>query len=277
MMSPQPRSLAEWIAFFGQADLPVLRRTARELERLRANAALGNASNIADVVTDDPLMTVKLLRYMQMHKSRHQMHELLDVKQALLMMGMETFFREVPAILIVEDLFEAHPDALAYLLRTVRRAQRSASYAADWAQRMHDMHAEEVRVSALLTHVTEMLMWCYNPGPMLEIRRLQGGDRTRRSADVQRQVLGFAGVDLQRQLTLEWQLPELLMSLLDPAQAESPHVSNVMLAVRLARHSAQGWHDAALPDDYRDIGKMLHMEPNRVMSLVRTGAAALLR
>jgi len=276
-MSPQPRSLAEWIAFFGQADLPVLRRTARELERLRANAALGNASNIADVVTDDPLMTVKLLRYMQMHKSRHQMHELLDVKQALLMMGMETFFREVPAILIVEDLFEAHPDALAYLLRTVRRAQRSASYAADWAQRMHDMHAEEVRVSALLTHVTEMLMWCYNPGPMLEIRRLQGGDRTRRSADVQRQVLGFAGVDLQRQLTLEWQLPELLMSLLDPAQAESPHVSNVMLAVRLARHSAQGWHDAALPDDYRDIGKMLHMEPNRVMSLVRSGAAAVLR
>ena len=276
-MSPQPRSLAEWIAFFGQADLPVLRRTARELERLRANAALGNASNIADVVTDDPLMTVKLLRYMQMHKSRHQMHELLDVKQALLMMGMETFFREVPAILIVEDLFEAHPDALAYLLRTVRRAQRSASYAADWAQRMHDMHAEEVRVSALLTHVTEMLMWCYNPGPMLEIRRLQGGDRTRRSADVQRQVLGFAGVDLQRQLTVEWQLPELLMSLLDPAQAESPRVSNVMLAVRLARHSAQGWHDAALPDDYRDIGKMLHMEPNRVMSLVRSGAAAVLR
>ncbi len=132
-------------------------------------------------------------------------------------------------------------------------------------------------MSALLTHVTEMLMWCYNPGPMLEIRRLQGGDRTRRSADVQRQVLGFAGVDLQRQLTLEWQLPELLMSLLDPAQAESPRVSNVMLAVRLARHSAQGWHDAALPDDYRDIGKMLHMEPNRVMSLVRSGAAAVLR
>ncbi len=276
-MSPQSRSLAEWIAFFGQADLPVLRHTARELARLRANMALGNASKIADVVTDDPLMTVKLLRYMQTHKSRHQMHELLDVKQALLMMGVETFFREVPATLIVEDLFEAHPDALAYLLLTVRRAQRSASYAADWAQRIHDMHAEEVRVSALLTHVTEMLMWCYNPGPMLEIRRLQGGDRTRRSADVQRQVLGFAGVDLQRQLTLEWQLPELLMSLLDPAQAESPRVSNVMLAVRLARHSAQGWHDAALPDDYRDIGKMLHMEPNRVMSLVRSGAAAVLR
>lgn len=46
---------------------------------------LGNASKIADVVTDGPLMPVKRLRCMQTHKSRHQMHELLDVKQALLM------------------------------------------------------------------------------------------------------------------------------------------------------------------------------------------------
>ena len=50
-MSPQSRSLAEWIVFFGQANLPVLRHTARELARLRANMALGNSSKIADVVT----------------------------------------------------------------------------------------------------------------------------------------------------------------------------------------------------------------------------------
>ena len=276
-MSQQAESMADWLAFLGQADIPVLKHTARELERLRADEALLDARSIAHVVTDDPLMTVKLLRYMQTHKHHNQKYELVDVKQALLMMGMDTFFREVPAMPIAEDMLHGHLDALVHLLHTVRRAQRAAQYAFDWALRLHDLHAEEVNVSALLSPVAEMLMWCYNPGPMLEIRRLQGGDRSRRSADVQRQVLGFAGVDLQRQLTLEWQLPELLMSLLDPAQAESPHVSNVMLAVRLARHSAQGWHDAALPDDYRDIGKMLHMEPNRVMSLVRSGAAAVLR
>ena len=276
-MAQQPESLVDWIGFLGRADIPVLRSTALALVRLRDDQRLLNASSIADVVTDDPLMTVKLLRYMQMHKSRHQQQELLDVKQALLMMGLDTFFREVPATLIAEDLFNGHPEALAYLLLTVRRARRSAYYAADWAERMHDMHTEEVKVSALLTHVAELLMWCFNSASMLEIRKLQASSKTRRSGEVQQQVLGFAGMDLQRQLTVEWKLPELLMDLMDPAQSQSPLVRNVMLAVRLARHSANGWHDAALPDDFHDIAELLHMEPNKVMVLVKAGPAAVLR
>lgn len=273
-MPQQPESMADWLVFLRQADIPVLRQTARELEKLRADQRLLNASRIANVVTDDPLMTVKLLRYMQTHKSRHQMQELLDVKQMLMMMGLETFFREVPATQIAEDQFHAHPEALAYFLLTVRRAQRSAYYAADWAQRIHNLHAEEVKVSALLTHVAEMLMWCFNPVPMLEIRRRQALDKTRRSGNVQLQVLGFAGIDLQRQLTIDWQLPELLLSLMDPEQASLPQVRNVTLAVRLARHSAHGWHDAALPDDFSEIAELLHMEPSKVMTLVKTGSAA---
>ena len=275
-MWQQPEDMAGWLAFFAQADIPVLRQTALALEALRADQRLLNASSIANVVTDDPLMTVKLLRYMQAHKSRHQMQELLDVKQMLLMMGIETFFREVPATLIAEDQFNGHADALACFLLTVRRAQRSAYYAADWAQRNHSMHAEEIKVSALLTHVTEMLMWCFNPGPMTEIRRRQGVDKNRRSGDVQKQVLGFAGIDLQRQLAIDWQLPELLLNLMDPDQAGLPQVRNVTLAVSLARHSSNGWHDAALPDDFHGIAEFLHMEPKKVMSLVKTGPAAVL-
>lgn len=270
-MSQQPKSMEGWVALFGQADVPVLRHTARELERLRADQTLLNASSIANIVTDDPLMTLKLLRYMQMHKPHSQAYEMVDVKQMLLMMGLDTFFRAVPAKPMVEDQLHGHLDALVCLLQTVRRAQRSANYAFDWALRLHDLHAGEVLVSALLSHVAEMLMWCFNPGQMLEIRRRQQADKTLRSVDVQTDVLGFAGVELQRQLTLKWNLPELLQNLMDPALSQSPRVRNVLLAVNLARHSAQGWDDAALPDDYREIGSLLRMEPDRVMSLVRTG------
>jgi hypothetical protein len=45
-------------------------------------------------------------------------------------------------------------------------------------------------------------------------------------------------------------------------------VRNVTLAVNLARHSANGWEDAALPDDYRDIAEFLRMDIDRVMRLV---------
>lgn len=272
-MLQQPKSMAAWLAFLRQADIPVLKHTTRELERLRADEALLNARSIAHVVTDDPLMTVKLLRYMQTHKHRNQTYELVDVKEALLMMGLDTFFREVPATPISEDMLHGHLEALVHLLHTVRRAQRAAHYAFDWALRLHDLHAEEVHVSALLSHVAEMLMWCFNPRQMLDIRKRQEADKLLRSADVQKQVLGFTSLELQRELTVEWQLPALLMNLMDPSQANTIRVRNVMLAVDLARHSAQGWDDAALPNDCREIGTLLRMEPDKVMALVRDGPA----
>ena len=272
-MAQQAKSIAEWLAFFGRADIPVLRHTARDLENLRTDQSLLNASSIANVVTDDPLMTVKLLRYMQMHKRNSQAYELVDVKQMLLMMGLDAFFDAVPAKPMAEEMLRGHLDALVCLLQTVRRAQRAADFAFDWALRLHDLHAQEVLVSALLTHVSEMLMWCFNPGQMLEIRKRQQADPSLRSADVQNAVLGFTGLELQRQLTLEWRLPELLQNLMDPALSHTPRVRNVMLAVDLARHSAEGWDNAALPDDYVEIGSLLRMEPERVKSLVKAEPA----
>lgn len=269
-MSQHAKGLADWLAYLREADIPVLKSSARELERLRADESLLDPRSIANVVTDDPLMTVKLLRFMQTHKHRNQTYELVDVKQTLLMLGLEPFFREVPATPVVEDMLHAHLEALVQLLQTVRRAQRSAYYAYDWALRLHDLHAEEVHVSTLLSHVTEMLMWCFSPVQMLDIRRLQKADSSLRSADVQKRVLGFTGVELQRQLAIDWHLPELLKNLLDPALAKTSRVRNVTLAVNLARHSAEGWDNAALPDDYREIGDLLRMEPERVMALVRT-------
>ena len=267
-MSKQPESMADWLAFLRGADIPVLKHTARELERLSSDDAQVDARNIANILTDDPLMTVKLLRYMQTHKHRNQKYELMDVKEALLMMGLDAFFREVPAMPIAEDMLHDHRDALVQLLRTVLRAQRSAHYAYDWALRLHDLHAEEVYESALLYHVAEMLMWCFNPRQMLEIRKRQETDGRLRSVEAQKQVLGFSGMDLQRQLTIEWQLPKLLLNLMDPTQANTARVRTVKLAANLARHSAHGWDNDALPDDYREIGALLRMEPDKVISLV---------
>ena len=85
-----------------------------------------------------------------------------------------------------------------------------------------------------------------------------------RSADAQKQLIGFTFHDIQRELCRTWHLPELLQTLIDDDNAEQPRVRNAVLAVRLARHSSQGWDDPALPDDYRDIGELLHLTPEAV-------------
>jgi HD-like signal output (HDOD) protein len=267
-MTQQPQDLAGWVALMSNAELPVLKHTVRELERMRADEDNLNARSMAQVVTSDPLMTVKLLRYVQAHKRSSQTQELVQVEQAIMMMGFNTVFREIQPEPVVEDMLHGHLPALTNLLRTVRRAQRASRYAFDWALLLHDLHAEEVRIAALLSYISEMLMWCFNPEAMLKIHAMQEADKSLRSAAVQQEVLGFKGMDLQKALATEWKLPDLLLTLMDPAHSQNSRVCNVMLALNLARHSANGWDDAALPDDYRDIAALLRIEPEKVKAMV---------
>ena len=268
MASNNINGLAGWVAFLSQADIPVLKQTARELDALRQDANKLSARGVADAIAADPMLTVKLLRYLQQHKRRSQTSEVVQVEQALLMLGVEAFYNKVPASPNVQDTMQGQTPALIELLHVVHRSHRSSEYARDWAIRLNDMHYEEVRVAALLHDLAEMLLWCYAPQQMLQIRALQQQDKTLRSRVAQEHVLGFNLPDLQKVLVKEWSLPQLLLELMDDSNAGKPRVRNVTLAVNLARHSANGWNDAALPDDYRDMGALLRIPPAEAMALV---------
>ena len=52
---------------------------------------------------------------------------------------------------------------------------------------------------------------------------------------------------------------------MDETKADSARARNVLLAAALARHSANGWDDAALPDDFKDIAALLHLSHESLM------------
>lgn len=266
------KGLEHWVALLARADLPVLKQTARDLELLREDDNKLNAHSVAAVIARDPIMTVKLLRYLQQHKHRAQTAEVMQVDQALMMLGLEPFFKNVVAQPLVEEMLKPHLAALPRVLRVVHRSHRASEYAKDWAVQLRDLHYEEVRVAALLHDIGEILMWCFAPLQMLEIRDLQQQDKALRSHIAQQQVLGFDLIDLQRELATRWGLPQLLLNLMSDANAKQPRVRNVVLAVNLARHSANGWDDAALPDDYKDIGELLRIPAVEVMTMVAPDA-----
>lgn len=256
------------IAFLTQADIPVLKQTARELDTLREDVNKLSARNVANAISADPMLTVKLLRYLQQHKRRSQTSEVVQIEQALLMLGVETFYNKVPPAPLVQDALKGQTEALVHLLHVVHRSHRAAEYAFDWAVRLNDLHYEEVRIAALLHDLAEMLMWIYAPAEMLKIRTMQKQDKTLRSKAAQEQVFGFNLHDLQKSLVKEWNLPQLLLTLMDDENASKIRVRNVVLAVNLARHSANGWDDAALPDDYKDLGELLRIPATDAMALV---------
>lgn len=262
------RTVKDWVAFFKAADIPVLRQTAREIAQLQAREDETGARDITRVVINDPLMMFKVLAYANNHRSRHQLQDLVQVEQAIIMMGTGTFFAQIPTVPHVEDVLHEHMSALIDLLKLMIRAHRSGYFAAEFAAHLMDLHAEEVRVAASLHDFAEMLMWCFNPDAMGEISQRQAADKTLRSRVVQQEVLGFRLLELQAELVQVFNLPPLLSDLMDEARADLPRVRNVKLAVNLARHSADGWDNAALPDDYKDIGDLLHVDVERVKHIV---------
>ena len=278
-MTSTPQDLASkdihtWISFIRNAEIPVLKHTAREIARLKEDEDNLSARAISTAVLNDPMMVFKVLSFSQNHRGKKQLQDLVQADQAILMMGITSFFTNLSPKVLVEDMLKTNLPALMHLLKLVRRAHQAAHFAADWATHLADLHAEEVRTAALLHDLSEMLMWCFAPDKMNTIYAMQHADKSLRSAAAQEEVLGFKLLDLQKELVEAFQLPPLLSKLMQDGASSEQRVRNVTLAVNLARHSANGWDDAALPDDYSDIAELLRMDVARVMRIVGVPATA---
>jgi hypothetical protein len=154
-------------------------------------------------------------------------------------------------------------------MEVMNRAHCAALYAHDWSAVRHDIKADEVAIAALLHDLAEMLIWCFAPELALRIFDMLQADSTLRTRDAQQTVLGFRALELQNALMLEWKLAAMLQSLMDDAHATHSRQMNVVLAVNLARHSAHGWRNPALPDDYMAIQKFLNLQEEDVMERIQ--------
>lgn len=259
-MIDQPLSdLDAWVNYFSEAQLPVLRHTEHELEQLRANAQNVNARVLSGIILRDPLMTLRVLAYIESHRRQRQTTDITTIERALMMIGIDPFFRDFNALPLVEEQLKPHPKALLGLLKVMGRARKAAHWAREWAILRHDLDVDEITVAALLHDFPEILMWCFAPTLAIKVRETQLANHSLRSVAVQEEIYGIPLYQLKEQLAKTWHLPELLTMLMDSENSENPRVRNVKLAVDLARHSANGWDDAALPDDFRAIEDLIHI------------------
>lgn len=258
--------LNAWVLYFSQADLPVLKRTAQQLAALRENEDKIGGREIAQVALQDPLLTLKVLAYIESRRRRSQTADITTIDRAVMMLGIAPFFSNFETLTPVEAQLQAHPTALLGLLRVITRARRAAQYARDWAILRHDHDVEEVTVAALLHDVAEILLWCFAPELALRIRELKIHKPGLRSQVAQRAVLGVSLHDLQLALARAWHLPQLLVTLMDDKFAANMRVRTVTCAVNLARHSANGWDDPALPDDFAAVEELLHVSHEALMT-----------
>ena len=260
--------LAAWTSHFRRAEIPVLRETVEALDALRANEERTDANSIGEMIGGDPLMTLKVLAYVSDHRGRSVVTGAETVIAALVMLGIPPFFRAFAAPTSIEDRLASSPEALAGLQRVLRRAHRGARFALALAVHRTDPHAATVHAAALLHEFAEMLLWCHAPRLALRIRAMQDADPTLRSSVAQRAVLRIEIDELQQALVAAWRLPSLLADAGQEPQAGQTGTRAVALGSRLARHTAAGWENAAIPDDVAEVATFLNVTPAAALELL---------
>ena len=263
-----PHDLAGWVRYFRLVELPVLRRTAANLEDLRDMEDDVDARMIADVVSADPLMTLKLLAYSATVHRERRTTDVETAREAVVLIGITPFFRTFGPQPTIEEHLHGQPEARAGLTAVLRRARRAARFAMAFAAHRGDHDAPVIHEAALLHDFAEMLLWLHAPELALQIQQRQRQDPTLRSNTVQRELLGVTLAEIQHALMVDWHLPELLIRITDDSHAEASQVRNVLLAIRIARHTSQGWDNPAIPDDVTDISHLLNLGPEPTLSLL---------
>ena len=261
--------LEAWSAHFQAAPIPVLASTAEALEALRAREDDVDANLLGETVAVDPLMTLRVLAHAAAHRSPRMVTDTGTVTAAVVMMGITPFFRAFGPAPTVEDQLREQPAALAGLHAVLRRSHRAATLAIGFAVHRMDPDAALIHQAALLHDFAELLLWCHAPALALALQRAQQADPALRSTTAQQALLNVTLGDLQQALMGAWRLHALLVKTADERHAEHPSVRTVALAVRLARHSAQGWENAALGDDFSDLAQLLNLSAAAAEQLVR--------
>lgn len=253
--------IGAWTHYLLNAEIPVLASTAQALEELRAKEDEVDANMLTPMIQADPLMTLKVLSFAAGLRKPSQATETESITTSLVLMGISPFFRRFGPQRTVEDWLADQPEAKESLQKLLRRAERAGQFALGFAVHRGDTDATIIHQAAFLHDFAEMLIWLHAPTLAIKIRDAQAADPTLRSGVIQKEVLGVEVTDLRQTLMKLWHLPELLINISDDRHAERSNVQCVVLAVRLARHTAQDWDNAAVPDDIDDIAKLLNTTP----------------
>ena len=274
MPAPYPKTLNGWADYIVRQPLPVMHYTAEHLARMRDHEDEVDARAMADKLCGDPLMVLHTFALIARKRGNRPAADISTLDRAIVMLGVSPFLDAVKDLPTVETGAAADRGAYRGFLRVLRRAQHAQDYAIRIAAWRNDVAAEEIGLAALLHDAAEMLIWYFAPDLAERVQQMLAADSKVRSAVAQRVVLGTTVNDLQLRLAKLWHLPDLLVRLMDDRHADTPRVRNAILAVSLARHSASGWDNAALPDDFKALADLMQSSESTARNLIHQEEAA---
>lgn len=269
------KSMAEWLDELKTWDIPVMRRSIVELDKLSKKADQVTPGEIAALVLHDPLLTLKILRLVNNLSRSRLSNEITTIEHAVMMLGVGPCFNRLQNLQAVEDCMR-DSNALPELMKFFSKARFAGWLARDCAIFRADMKAEEVYIGAQLYDLGWIVLWTFAPELMMKV--MAQAKRNRVTLDqVAGELLGFDVREFQFALAEVWNLPELMQAFMHSESASKPRVLGVIIAASIARHAEAGWHGNELLADYEVLANLLHIPFDDAITMIHHNAVVVAR
>lgn len=239
---------SQWAAYLEHMDLPVKGASKRALAELEERKGdLLAAKDLADLILDDPLFALRLLKDANQNLPRRMARDITTPLGVILALGTSRFSAQLAQAPEVDQGNQGFFDCEARATLAARVARVLGSF-------HYDLDPGELAMAALLSCAGEIELWAFAPELPRAAEELQHSGVARRSEDAQIKACGFAFKDLTLLMCEHWQLPSLILQLI--RGDESVRAKLARLSVDMARHLGNGASDQALPNDLAEAARL---------------------
>lgn len=254
---------AYWSRRWQHVVLPVMNITQHELQALLPQADHARPKQLADIVLRDPVFTLQSLRVLNTMPRGSYSSAVVDVNNAVLLLGPQRFIEQFSNFPLLEDKFPVtNPLREASLLLT-RNSRLAAWFAWEWGKLRLDVKTEELYLAALLYPLRE---WLINTDA-----ELQHAVRTNdpRAIELVNWLHTRHAAEIFATLLAKWKFPEHVIDLIAENRQQTPRSQCVFLAVRLAQALARGWYRPEVTEILTMTAEVLKCDPESLWPIIR--------
>ncbi|AMC34177.1 HDOD domain-containing protein [Janthinobacterium sp. B9-8] len=146
-----------WLAYWARRGLPILQSSREQLLAALRRADRLHPSDLADIVLKDPLLTAQALRYINQRQKSSLAADITTINGIVMLMGIAPFIEHFARMPVLEEVLQSHPRTIARIHKHIADSRFAAKMAREFAGERYDAHLDEVFVSALFSHVPEIL------------------------------------------------------------------------------------------------------------------------
>lgn len=259
------RPLAFWLEKLTPETFPILRHSREVLLAMERDIDTITDDAIARQIYHDPFLMTNLLRRVAKMPRRGLAGEVTTIDRAVMMLGMQPFFRWVKGLPLIEDTLRGKAPVLQRLMNVMACSYHAAHQAWQWSLLRKDVNADEVFVATMLQNRLAWAGWLLMPGEMLLIEQSMRRERMDFASAFSRHA-DYLIDDVQTQLAKKWCVPELYADFLHGHNAMRGQ--GVTLALKLAEASQRGWWQPQVGQLIEQVAEWLHQPVDEITSKI---------